>query len=105
MSDKLGMSYNEVIGIANQVSDNVGHYATSLENIYKKLEEARNLWKGVDNNAFTNKVIANKGELTKIGNAVESHAEFLRNIAVKTNNLQNDIAEAAKRLGMEDKYG
>ncbi len=95
----IGMTYDEVIGIANRVSDNVNRYATSLENVYKKLEEARGMWKGVDNNSFTNQVIANKGELVKIGQAVESHAEFLRNTAVKTSNLQDDIADAAGRLG------
>ena len=86
----IGMTYDEVIGIANRVSDNVSRYATSLENVYKKLEEARGMWKGV---------IANKGELVSIGQAVESHAEFLRNTAVKTSNLQDDIADAAGRLG------
>ena len=95
----IGMTYDEVIGIANRVSDNVNRYATSLENVYKKLEEARGMWKGVDNNSFTNQVIANKGELVKIGQAVESYAEFLRNTAVKTSNLQDDIADAAGRLG------
>lgn len=95
----IGMTYEEVIGIANRVSDNVNRYATSLENVYKKLEEARGMWKGVDNNSFTNQVIANKGELVKIGQAVENHAEFLRTTAVKTSNLQDDIADAAGKLG------
>ena len=95
----IGMSYEEVIGIANHVSDNVSRYATSLENVYKKLEEARGMWKGVDNNSFTNQVIANKGELVRIGQAVESHAEFLRNTSVKTSNLQDDIVAEAGKLG------
>ncbi len=94
----IGMTYDEVINIANRVSDNVGRYLNSLENVYKKLEEARGMWKGVDNNAFTNQVISKKEELINIGQAVESHADFLRKTAVKTSNLQDDIADAAGRL-------
>ena len=95
----IGMSYDEVVGIANHVSDNVSRYMTSLENVYKKLEEARGMWKGVDNNAFTDQVIANKGELVRIGKEVESHAEFLRTTAIKTSNLQDDIVAEAGKLG------
>ncbi len=94
----IGMSYDEVVTIANDVSGRVNDYMSSLKTVYSKLEEARNLWKGVDNNAFTNQVIANKPELVRIGQAVEQHAQFLRDTAVKTSNLQDDIAGAAGRL-------
>ena len=94
----IGMTYDEVIGIANRVSENVNRYTASLKEVYVKLEEAREMWKGVDNNSFTKQVIANKGELLKIAQAVESHAEFLRTTAVNTSNLQDDIADAAGRL-------
>ena len=72
----------------------------NLKVIYDKLEEARGMWKGVDNNAFTNQVIASKPKLVSIGQSIEEHATFLRKDASDRMRLQNDIAGQAKsKLG------
>ena len=96
----IGMNYDEIISKANGMSEDVQAYMGNLKVIYDKLEEARGMWKGIDNNEFTDQVIASKPKLVSIGQSVEDHATFLRKDASDRMRLQNDIAgEARSKLG------
>ena len=91
--------YNEIHSAAKQISNAANDYNSNVRELYNIVDNLESVWKGDDNVAFINTVNSYKKDILALGTVVNNYAIFLESSATGVENTQNEISNAARKLG------
>ena len=95
----IGADYNEIHSAAKQISNAANDYNSNVRELYNIVDNLESVWKGDDNVAFINTVNSYKKDILALGTVVNNYAIFLESSATGVENTQNEISNAARKLG------
>lgn len=91
-------NYAEMQSAASQMIKASEDFKTNGDGFYRIVDSLVNSWKGADNVKFANTVNDYKGDLTSLGNVMNSYGELLNKSAQIISATQDEISDAAGRL-------
>lgn len=91
--------YNGIHSAAKQISNAANDYNSNVRELYNIVDNLESVWKGDDNVAFINTVNSYKKDILALGTVVNNYAIFLESSATGVENTQNEISNAARKLG------
>ena len=95
----IGADYNEIHSAAKQISNAANDYNSNVLELYNIVDNLASVWKGDDNVVFINTVNSYKRDILALGTVVNNYAIFLESSATGVENTQNEISNAARKLG------
>ena len=94
----LQANYGELDQEAKQLNQAANDYIKAVNDLYK-IVDLQSAWEGADNLNFVNTVNGYKTDITDLGKIVNNYAIFLDKSVEVISNTQQDISDAAGRLG------
>ncbi len=91
--------YNSIHSAAKQISNAANDYNSNVLELYNIVDNLASVWKGDDNVVFINTVNSYKRDILALGTVVNNYAIFLESSATGLENTQNEISNAARKLG------
>ncbi len=94
----LQANYGELDQEAKEINQAANDYIKAVNDLYK-IVDLQSAWEGADNLNFVNTVNGYKTDITDLGKIVNNYAIFLDKSVEVISNTQQDISDAAGRLG------
>jgi len=83
---------------AAKIDAQSAQYRKQFAQLYNEVNNMKNAWQGVDNQAFTAQIEGFKPEFEKMAKLMDDYSQFLKSASTAYQKTQDDIAAAAGKL-------
>lgn len=84
--------------VAEEVKKLADNYLAEYKALYEYVNDMKQAWAGIDNDAYTNQIIEFQDDFRKMEELMREYSEFLKSAAEKYRQTQADIKSKAQQL-------